>query len=125
MGCCSTRCLQGGIEKITGASDFGQLLSAAAGVTAAPDAAAAAVRYDGASLRAAEEQRDREQQAIIPELRRRYVDGPVLIVPRAGSGSINTMGATVIPGAGTVFRAMANKGAWGLLRRQGRRARLG
>ena len=100
-------------RKITGASDFGQLLSAAAGVTAAPDAAAAAARYDGASLRVAEEQRDREQQAIIAELRRRYVDGPVLIVPRAGSGSINTMGATVIPGAGTVFRSMANKGAWG------------
>jgi hypothetical protein len=100
-------------RKITGASDFGQLLSAAAGVTAAPDAAAAAARYDGASLRAAEEQRDREQQAIIAELRRRYVDGPVLLVPRAGSGSVNNMGATVIPGAGTVFRAMANKGAWG------------
>jgi hypothetical protein len=100
-------------RKITGTSDFGQLLSAAAGVTATPDAAAAAARYDGASLRAAEEQRDREQQAIIAELRRRYVDGPVLVVPRAGSGSINNMGAIVIPGAGTVFREMANKGAWG------------
>ena len=100
-------------RKITTASDFGQLLSAAAGVTAPPDAAAAAARYDGASLRTAEEQRDRDQQAIIAELRRRYVDGPVLIVPRAGSGSVNNMGATVIPGAGTVFRAMANKGAWG------------
>ena len=100
-------------RKITGASDPGQLLAAAAGVTAAPDAAAAAARYDGAQLRAAEEQRDREQQAIIAGLRRRYVDGAVLIVPRAGSGSINTMGATVIPGVGTVFRTMARKGAWG------------
>ncbi len=100
-------------RKITAASDFGQLLSAAAGVTAAPDAVVAAARYDGAQVRAAEEQRDREQQAIIAVLRRRYVDGPVLIVPRAGSGSSNNMGATVIPGAGTVFRAMANKGAWG------------
>ncbi len=107
-------------RKITAASDLGQLLSAAAGVTAAPDAAAgAAARYDGASLRADEEQRDREQQAIIAELRRRYVDGPVLIVPRAGSGSINTMGATVIPGAGTVFRTMANKGAWGFFDAKG------
>ena len=106
-------------RKITAASDFGQLLSAAAGVTAAPDAVAAAARYDGAQVRAAEEQRDREQQAIIAELRRRYVDGPVLIVPRAGRGSINTMGATVIPGAGTVFRAMANKGAWGSFDAQG------
>jgi hypothetical protein len=101
-------------RKITGANDLGQLLNAAAGVTAAPDAAAAAAaRYDGASLRAAEEERDRKQQAIIAELRRRFVDGPVLVVPRAGSGSVNNMGATVIPGAGTVFQAMANKGAWG------------
>jgi hypothetical protein len=106
-------------RKITAASDVGQLLSAAAGVTAAPDAAAAAARYDGASLRLAEEQRDREQQALIAELRRRYVDGPVLVVPRAGSGSINNMGATVIPGAGTVFRAMANKSAWGSFDAQG------
>ncbi len=106
-------------RKFTGARDFGQLLSAAAGVTAAPDAAAAAARYEGASLRAAEEQRDRERQPIIAELRRRYVDGPVLIVPRAGSGSINNMGATVIPGAGTVFRAMANKSAWGFFDAQG------
>ena len=29
------------------------------------------------------------------------------------------MGATVIPGAGTVFRAMANKGAWGSFDAQG------
>jgi hypothetical protein len=107
-------------RKITGASDVGQLLSAAAGVAMAPDAAAAAAaRYDGAQVRAAEEQRDREQQAIIAELRRRYVDGPVLIVPRAGSGSVNNMGATVIPGAGTVLRAMANKGAWGSFDAQG------
>ena len=106
-------------RKITGASDFGQLLSAAAGVTPAPDALAAAARYDGAQVRAAEEQRDRDQQAIIAELRRRYVDGPVLIVPRAGRGTSNNMGATVIPGAGTVFRAMANKGAWGFFDAQG------
>ena len=70
-------------RKITGESDLGQLLSAAAGVTAAPDAATATERYDGASVRAAEEKRDREQQAIITELRRRFVDGPVLVVPRA------------------------------------------
>lgn len=78
-------------RKVTGTSDLAQLLSVAAGVTATPDAAAAATRYDGASLRAAEEERDRKQQAIIVELRRRYVDGPVLVVPRAGSGSIDNM----------------------------------
>jgi hypothetical protein len=74
---------------------------------------AASARYDGASVRAAEEERDRKQQAIIADLRARFVDGPVLVVPRAGSGSVNNAGATVIPGEGTVFRSMANKGAWG------------
>lgn len=100
-------------RKLTAASDFGQLLTAAAAVTALPDAATAAMRYDGASLRTAEEQRDRERQATIAGLRRRYVDGPVLVVPRAGSGSINTMGAVVLPGGGTVYRALATTGAWG------------
>jgi hypothetical protein len=55
----------------------------------------------------------------IAELRRRYIEGPVLIVPRAGSGSVDNVRATVIPGAGTVFRAMANKGAWGFFDAQG------
>jgi hypothetical protein len=40
-------------RKITAASDFGELLSAAAGVTRMPDAAAAAARYDAARVRAA------------------------------------------------------------------------
>ena len=106
-------------RKFTGARDFGQLLSAAAGVTAAPDADVAAARYDGASLRAAEEQRERDRQAIVADLRRRYVDGPVLVVPRAGSGMINNAGATVIPGAGTVYLALATKGAWGFFEAKG------
>jgi hypothetical protein len=36
----------------------------------------------------------------------------VLIVPRAGNGTINNFGATVMP-EGTVYRAMENKGEWG------------
>jgi hypothetical protein len=41
------------------------------------------------------------------------------VVPRAGSGSFNRMGAVVLPGAGTVFRGMANKSAWGFFDAQG------
>jgi hypothetical protein len=100
-------------RKLTATSDLGRLLSAAAAVTALPDAAAAATRYDGAQVRADEERRERAQQAAIDEQRRRFVDGAVLMVPRAGSGSINNLGTIVIPGVGTVFPAMANKGAWG------------
>lgn len=100
-------------RKLTATSDLGRLLAAAAGVTALPDAATAATRYGGAQIRANEEQRERAQQAAIDEQRRRFVGGPVLVVPRAGSGSINNLGTIVIPGVGTVFPAMANKGAWG------------
>jgi hypothetical protein len=57
--------------------------------------------------------RDSKSNQSIPELRRRYVDGPVLIVPRAGSGSVNNVRATIVPGAGTVFQTMSGKGAWG------------
>ena len=49
----------------------------------------------------------------VAELRRRYVEGPVLIVPKNGTGTINNFGAMVIPGAGTVYRAMEQKGEWG------------
>jgi hypothetical protein len=98
---------------LTPTSDLGRLLAAAAGVTALPDAAAAATRYEGAQVRADEERRERAQQSAIDEQRRRFVDGAVLTVPRAGSGSINKQGTIVIPGVGTVFPAMSNKGAWG------------
>ena len=61
-------------RKITAASDFGQLLSAAAGVTAAPDAAAAAARYDGASAagcrRAARSRAAGDHRRAAPPLRR-------------------------------------------------------
>lgn len=100
-------------RQITATSDLGRLLAAAAGVTALPDATSAALRYDGPQIRANEEQRERAQQAAIDAQRGRFVDGPVLIVPRAGGGSVNNMGAIVISGVGTVFPAMSNKGAWG------------
>ena len=48
----------------------------------------AAARYDGATLRTAEEARDRAQQVRVAELRRRFVDGPVLTMPAAGSGGV-------------------------------------
>ena len=64
------------------------------------------------SVRATPPRAGRRAESV-EELRRRYVDGPVLIVPRTGNGTINNFGATVIPGGGTVYRAMADKGEWG------------
>jgi hypothetical protein len=60
-------------------------------------------RDDGATLRTAEEARDRAQQLRVAELRRRFVDGPVLTMPAAGSGTSDTTGSVGIPGVGSVF----------------------
>src|SRR5262245_45985628 len=65
--------------------------------------AAAAPRDSGPELRAAEELREQQRQARIVELRQRFVDGPVFAMACGGSGTSNSLGAVVIPGAGTVY----------------------
>ncbi len=80
------------------------------------DAAAAAARYGGAEVRAAEDQREEQRQARIAELRRRFVDGPVLVMPGGGGGLSDSHGALVIPGVGTVyFGPYRMSGEWGAL----------
>jgi hypothetical protein len=88
----------------------------ALGVQPVGDAAAAAVRYGGAELRAAEEERERQRQARIAELRQQFIDGPVLVMPGAGAGLSNSLGAVVIPDVGTIyFGAYRQTGEWGTL----------
>jgi len=63
-------------------------------------------------------QRERGPQAAVrvAELRRRFVDGPVLTMPAGGSGTSDTTGSVVIPGAGTVFfRNFTLSAKWGRL----------
>jgi len=86
-----------------GSDDPPAMLMRALGVQPVADAAAAAARYGGAELRAAEEQREQQRQARIAELRQRFVDGPVFVMPCGGGGTSNSLGAVVIPGAGTVY----------------------
>jgi hypothetical protein len=90
-------------RQVTGASDLGDLLASATRRPPTADVAAAAARYDGTTLRAAEEGRDRAQQVRVAELRRRFVDGPVLTMSAGGSGTSDTRGSVGIPGVGTVF----------------------
>ena len=72
------------------------------GVEPVADAAAAA-RHVDAELRGAEELREQQRQARIAELRQRFVEGPVFVMACGGSGTSNSLGAVVIPGAGTVY----------------------
>lgn len=90
-------------RQVRSSSDLGEMLASAISRPPTTDAAAAATRYDGATLRAAEEARDRALQARVAELRRRFVDGPVLTMPAGGSGSSDTRDNVGIPGVGTVF----------------------
>jgi hypothetical protein len=103
-------------RKVRASDDLAVLLMRALGVQPVPDAAAAAAHYGGAELRAAEEQREQQRQARIAELRRRFVDGPVLLMPGGGSGYTDSHGAVVIPDVGTIwFGDYRMKGAWGAL----------
>src|SRR5688572_27137903 len=97
-------------------SDLGNLLASATNRPPTTDLAVAATRYDGATLRTAEEARDRAQQVRVGELRRRFVDGPVLTMPAGGSGTSDTRGSVGIPGVGTVyFHNFTRSSQWGRL----------
>jgi hypothetical protein len=106
----------GWTRRIRANDDLATLLMRALGIQPAVDATAAAARYGGAGIRAAEEQREDDRQARIAELRRRFVDGPVLIMPGGGHGFSDSHGALVIPGVGTVyFGDYRQSGEWGVL----------
>jgi hypothetical protein len=108
--------LPGWRRQLRGTSDLGDLLASANNTPPTTDVGAAAERYDAATLRTAEEARDRAQQLRVAELRRRFVDGPVLTIPAGGSGTSDTTGSVGIPGAGTVlFGHFTLSAQWGRL----------
>jgi hypothetical protein len=95
--------LPGWRRQVRSTSDLGDLLASAISRTPTTDVAAAATRYDGGALRAAEEAREQARQGRLTELRQRFVDGPVLTMPAAGSGTSDTRGSVGILGVGIVF----------------------
>jgi len=112
--------LPGWRRQVRATSDLGDMLASATNRPPTTDVAAAAARYDGATLRAAEEARDRAQQVRVAELRRRFVEGPVLTMPAVGSGTSDTHDSVGIRGAGTVyFHTLTQSGQWGSLNATG------
>ena len=103
-------------RKLRPTDDLATLLMNALSVQPAMDATLSATRYGGAELRDAEQQREQQRQQRVAELRRRFVDGPVLIIPAAGGGNFDSRGAVAISGVGTVyFGAFRSSGEWGTL----------
>jgi hypothetical protein len=109
----------GWTRRLKPTDDLGQMLMQAAKVQPTLDIKQAVTRYDRGQLRAEEEKRDAEQQVRIAELRRRFVEGPMLIVPRGKGASLITTGSTPIPGEGTVFLEYRTTGEWGSLESKG------
>ena len=106
----------GWTRSVRGTDDLATLVMRALAVEPASDATASAARYGGAELRASEQQREQQRAERIAELRRRFVDGPVLVFPGGGGTASDSRGAVVIPGVGTVyFHAFRSSGAWGTL----------
>jgi hypothetical protein len=96
------------------------LLASATNAASTADIAVASARYAAATLWAAEQARDRAQQVRVAELRRRFVDGPVLTMPARGSGTSDTTGSVGVPGVGTVFfRNFTLSARWGRLTANG------
>ena len=106
----------GWTRRVRGTDDLAALLMGALAVEPAMEATASAGRYDGAEVRASEQQREQQRQERLAELRRQFVEGPVLLIPGGGRGQFNSLGATVIPGVGTVYFGPYNQsGNWGTL----------
>jgi hypothetical protein len=93
----------GWTRRVRGTDDLATLVMRALAVQPATDATASAVRYGGAEIRASEGKREQERQERLAELRRRFVDGPVLVFPGGGGTASDSRGAVVIPGVGTVL----------------------
>jgi hypothetical protein len=103
----------GWTRRVRATSDLGRMLAEAAALQPTESAAEAASRYEGPQLRAAEERRDADRKALLAELRTRFVDGPVLVLPWGRGATFDSRGATPLPGGGTVYRGYRVTDEWG------------
>jgi hypothetical protein len=116
MAFCSMPRQTGWRQRLRATDDLGTLVMNAFSVQPATDATASATRYGGAEIRASEQKREQERQERLAELRRQFVDGPVLVIPGRGSAGSDSRGAVVIPDSGTVyFGSFKASGPWGTL----------
>ena len=117
MGYCSTRCLPAGIE-----SSLGREILASCFGRGWRDGAGRRRRRCAVRRRVAEgcgrAARSRPRQSSLSCAAATSMFRCWWCLARAVA-MVNNMGATVIPGAGTVYRAMANKTAWGFFDAKG------
>ncbi len=103
----------GWTRRVKASDDLGSLLAGSRSLDIHGNLGAAESRYGGTALREAEAKREREHALRVAELRRLFVEGPVLVVPRGRNASFVTAGVTPIPGAGTIYPKFRVGGDWG------------
>jgi len=105
----------GWTHRIKSGDDLGKLIEPFAATRPSEELEGAAVSYDGPEIRKRETRRDVEHKARLAELRRRFVEGPILILPRGRGASFGSAGITAIPGEGTVYSSYRTTADWGTL----------
>jgi len=105
----------GWTHRIQSGDDLGKLMEPFAATRTTKDLEAAAVSYGGPEIRERETRRDVEHKARLAELRRRFVEAPVLILPRGRGASFASAGITNIPGEGIVYSTYRTSADWGTL----------
>jgi hypothetical protein len=114
---------------VTAADNLGTiLLQALGGLVPSEAGPERESRYGGPELLRLERSREDAHEARLTDLRRRFVEGPVLVLPNA-PGSFVTDGVTPIPDVGTVYPRVRVTAEWGTLEadlalRSGDRRRL-
>lgn len=105
----------GWTHRIRSGDDLGTLIEPFAAVRPTQDVEGAAVSYGGTEIRERETRREAEHKARVAELRRRFVEGPILILPRGRGASFGSAGITNLPGEGTVYSTYRTTAEWGTL----------
>ncbi len=106
--------------------DLGQALAKAvhfvspAGAALEKEAAKRAAGYDGEALRAEEGERERRRQERLAGARKRFQEGPVLLLPLSSPQiSFDPNLLEPVEGLGTVYRTLEISDAWGTLKVEG------
>lgn len=95
--------------------DLAERLLQAADLEPYAEVELSAERYGGSDLMLREERREERYLQRVAEFSKRFIDGPVLHLPKGKSMSFNTSGKTAIPGAGTMFPNLRTTSPWGKL----------
>ena len=108
-------------KRILRAGSFSALAPASAQPESTDSADSRAAKYDYAALRAAEEKRAREHEALLASYLTKFVDGPVLILPVVDNFSFgfDPLGAETLGNSGTVYKNFNASDAWGVLEAPG------